>query len=169
MHISSAAIGINQGAGTEARSKHWRVHHTARLQATTFSHLVSQRQCHSIPLLGWPAALSPTSWHLPGACVYKKVLGMQTYCGSCNIICFVSHKALLLLCCSSLTFLLKFMEKKNYRKNNPTLNAQSNYLVPEHKILTLAENSDSVNPYSCVKDCHFQVWKAPGKFDYNFN
>lgn len=117
VHISSAAISINQGAGREARSKHWRVHHTARLQATTFSHLVSQRQCRSTPLLGWPAAPSPTSSLEP--VFIKRCWACKTYCGSCNMIRFVNHKALLLLCCSSLTFLLKSMEEKKIERIIP--------------------------------------------------
>jgi len=41
MPVSSAATGISQGGWGEAKGKHWRVHHTAMLQTTAFSHLVS--------------------------------------------------------------------------------------------------------------------------------
>lgn len=102
MHISSAAIAINQYGRANCS-----IHHIAVLQTTAFSHHVLQRYgCYSpsARLVSFP--FSPPAEFLLSLCL------CQTYCGLCNTTRFLAYKASLLLLYRSPTFLLKIINKK---------------------------------------------------------
>lgn len=105
MHISSAAIAINQYGKAEADCS---IHHIAMLQTTAFSHHVLQRYgCYN------PSARLVSFSFSPPAVFLLRLCLCQTYCGLCNTPHFLTYKALLLLLCRSPMFPLKIIKNKN--------------------------------------------------------